>query len=149
MRARYALPALLTLAAAGCVRAPPSAVRTQEESAKCELVRTLMQEPLPRRYLSQLEAEGKEGPAPVLVFLRDPEEGLLERLFVGEPTCEGNGYRVVQHILTDSVVLYLQPTGDTDYAFDVQRSNPTGLALGGEPKGTVRRRGEGWVASSL
>jgi hypothetical protein len=148
MRARYVLPALLTLAATGCVRAPPAAARSLEESAKCELVRTLMEEPLPRRYLSQLGVEGMEGPAPVLVFLRDPEQGLLERLFVGEPTCGGDSYRVVQHILTDSVVLYLQPAGEAGYTFDVQRSDPAGLALGGEPKGSVRREGGSWVASS-
>ncbi|HSP77519.1 MAG TPA: hypothetical protein VLQ93_03260 [Myxococcaceae bacterium] len=86
---------------------------------------------------------------PVLVFLREPEQGLLERLFVGEPSCGDDGYRVVQHILTDSVVLYLQPTGEEGYTFDVQRSAPAGLALGGESKGTVRREGGSWVASSL
>jgi hypothetical protein len=140
--------ALLALVAAGCVRAPPAVVRSQDESVKCELVRTLMREPLPQQYLAQLAAEGHEGLAPVLVFIHRPEEGLLERLFAGEPTCGDEGFRVVQQILKNSVVLYLQPQGE-GYAYDVRRSELEGLALGGTPRGAVRREGGSWVASSL
>jgi hypothetical protein len=143
---RRALLALLPLAA-GCVRAPPDPVRSQEEPVKCELVRTLMREPLPQSYLAQLAAEGQEGLAPVLVFIHRPEEGLLERLFAGEPTCAGEGFRVVQQILKHSVVLYLQPRAE-GYAYDVRRSEVEGLALAGTPRGEVRLEDGSWVVSS-
>jgi hypothetical protein len=145
---RLVLPALFALAATGCMRSRASLVDPQEEAGKCELVQTLMREPAPQQYLANLAAAGRDGPAQVLVFLRRPEQNLLERLFAGEPNCGGYNYNVVQESTTESLVLFLQPQGD-GYAFDVQSAAPDELALGGTPQGMVSKRdGGGWAASS-
>ncbi|HEX8438513.1 hypothetical protein [Archangium sp.] len=146
---RLVLPALIALAASGCMRSRAALVNPTEEAGKCELVRTLMREPVPQRFLSELVA-GRDGPAPVLVFVRRPEQDMLERLFAGdEPSCGGYNYSVVQQSTTDALVLFLQPLGD-GYTFDVQRAAPDELSLGGAPRGTLTKRdGGGWAASSL
>ncbi len=147
---RLVLPALIALAASGCVHSRAAPVNPTEETGKCELVQTLLREPVSQRYLSELASEGREGPAQVLVFVRRPEQDMLERLFAGaEPSCDGYNYKVVQQSTTNALVLFLQPRGD-GYAFDVQRAAPDELSLGGEPKGTLTKRdGGGWAASSL
>jgi hypothetical protein len=145
---RLVLSALLALAATGCMRSRAALVDSQEEAGKCELVQTLMREPAPQRYLSQLAAMGRDGPAQVLVFVRRPEQNMLERLFAGEPKCGGYNYNVVQASTTEALVLFLQPEGD-GYAFDVRSAAPDELSLGGTPQGTVTKRdGGGWAASS-
>ena len=146
---RLVLSALLALAATGCMRSRAALVDPAEEAGKCELVQTLMRQPLPQEYLAQLAATGRDGLAQVLVYVRRPEQNLLERLFEGEePRCGGLNYSVVQQSTTQALVLFLQPQGN-GYAFDVQRAAPDELSLGGEPKGTVTKNdGGGWAASS-
>jgi hypothetical protein len=147
---RLVLPALIALAASGCMRSRAALVNPTEEAGKCELVQTLMREPAPQGYLSELAESGRDGPAQVLVFVRRPEQDMLERLFAGdEPSCGGYNYNVVQQSTTNALVLFLQPLGE-GYTFDVQRAAPDELSLGGAPKGTLtKREGGGWVASSL
>jgi hypothetical protein len=147
---RLVLPALIALAASGCMRSRAALVNPTAEAGKCELVQTLMREPAPQRYLSELAEAGRDGPAQVLVFVRRPEQDMLERLFAGdEPSCGGYNYNVVQQSTTNALVLFLQPLGE-GYTFDVQRSTPDEMSLGGAPKGTLTKRdGGGWVASSL
>ena len=147
MMKRFLLPALCCLAATACVRSPSAVVDTQQESAKCELVRTLMNEPPAVRQLMQLASEGREMPAPLLVFVRRPEEGSLERFFVGEPACADATYTVVRENLRPSVALFLEPT-EGGYTFDVQRVGPEALSLEGTAQGRVKLQGGSWVASS-
>ncbi|HEX8822000.1 MAG TPA: hypothetical protein VF794_18890 [Archangium sp.] len=144
------LPTLLALAATGCMHSRERLANPAEEAGKCELVQTLMRQPLPQAYLAQLAAGGRDEPAQVLVYVRRPEQSLLERLFEGEETtCGGLGYNVVQQSTTRALVVFLQPTGN-GYTFDVQRAAPDELSLGGEPKGVVTKSdGGGWAASSL
>jgi hypothetical protein len=148
MMKRLLLPALCGLAATACVRAPPAVVDTHPESSKCELVRTLMNEPPAVRQLMQLASEGREMPAPLLVYVRRPEEGSLERFFVGEPACADAAYTVVRDNLKPSVALFLEPT-EGGYTFDVQRVGPEALSLEGAAQGRVKLEGGAWVASSL
>ena len=147
---RLVLSALLALAATGCMRSRVALVNPAEEAGKCELVQTLMRQPLPRQYLAQLAATGRDVPAQVLVYVRRPEQSLLERLFEGETTtCGGNDFSVVQQSTTQALVVFLQPLGN-GYTFDVQQVAPDELSLGGEPKGTVTKSdGGGWVASGI
>ncbi|MCY1079737.1 hypothetical protein [Archangium lansingense] len=147
---RLVLPALLALAATGCMRSRASLIKPDEEASKCELVQTLMREPVTQQLLSGLMADGREGPSQVLVFVRRPEESMLERLFAGEdPSCGGPHYKVVQQITTDAVVLFLQPRVG-GYVYDVQRVAPDELSLGGEAKGAVMKSEAGtWVSSSI
>ncbi len=146
---RLVLPALLVLAATGCMRSRASLIKLDEEAGKCELVQTLMREQVPRQLLSGLMVDGRDGPAQVLVFVRRPEQAMLERLFVGEPSCGGPNYQVVRQSTTDAVVLFLQPQAD-GYIYDAQRAAPDALSLGGEAKGAVMKRdGGGWVASGI
>ncbi|MFY0566107.1 hypothetical protein ACN28E_20000 [Archangium lansingense] len=147
---RLVLPALLALAATGCMRSRASLIKPDEEASKCELVQTLMREPVTQQLLSGLMADGREGPSQVLVFVRRPEESMLERLFAGEdPSCGGPHYKVVQQITTDAVVLFLQPRVG-GYVYDVQRAAPDELSLGGEAKGAVMKSEAGtWVSSSI
>lgn len=147
---RLALPALLALAATGCMHSPAALINPQVESGKCSLVQTLMRERLPQRILSEIAADGHDGPAQVLVFVRRPQEAMLERLFAGEPTCGGTNYKVVQQSTTEAVVLLLEPQKGGGYAFDAQRAAPDALALEGTLHGTVTQvDGGGWAASSL
>ncbi len=141
--------ALLVLAATGCMHSRESLIKPDEEAGKCELVQTIMREQVPQQLLSGLDAEGRDGPSQVLVFVRRPEEALLERLFAGEPSCAGSNYKVVQQSTTNAVVLFLQPHGD-GYLYDALRAAQNELTLGGEAKGSViKRDGGGWAASSI
>ncbi len=147
---RLVLPALLALAATGCMRSRASLIRPDEEATKCELVQTLMREQVPQELLAGLAVDGRDAPSQVLVFVRRPEEAMLERLFAGdEPTCGGPNYKVVQNITSDAVVLYLQPRVG-GYIYDAQRAAPDQLSLGGEAKGAVMKsEGGAWVSSSI
>ncbi len=147
---RLVLPALLALAATGCMRSGASLIRPDEEAAKCELVQALMREQLPQELLAGLAVDGRDAPSQVLVFVRRPEEAMLERLFVGdEPSCGGPNYNVVQSSTTDAVVLFLQPR-EGGYIYDAQRAAPDQLSLGGEAKGAVMKSSGGaWVSSGI
>lgn len=146
---RLALCVTLGLAAAGCVRTVPLAQRVQAEEGKCELVRTLLREPVPSQLVSQFHPEGYNGePAPVVVYLRHPTESALERFFEGTaPDCADTTFRVVQEASVDAVVVYLEAVTD-GYSYDARRSNPQELAVVGKPQGTVRRNGAGWASAS-
>ncbi|WP_146209738.1 hypothetical protein [Vitiosangium sp. GDMCC 1.1324] len=147
---RLLLLALLALAAPGCMRSRASLIKPEEEANKCELVRALMRERVPQQILSGLSADGHDGLSQVLVFLRRPEQAMLERLFAAdEPSCGGTNYKVVQQITTEAVVLFLQPRG-TGYIYDAQRATPDALSLGGEAKGAMTKDdGGAWVSSSI
>lgn len=146
---RLVLPALLALAATGCMRSRAALIPPDDEASKCELVQTLMREQVPQRLLARLAADGRDGPSQVLVFVHRPEEAMLERLFAGEPSCGGPNYRVVRQSTTDAVVLFLQPRVG-GYLYDAQRAAPNELSLGGEAKGAVMRSDSGgWVSSSI
>jgi len=146
---RLVLPALLALAATGCMRSRAALIDPSEEAGKCALVQTLMRERAPQQLLSELSVEGREGPTQVLVFVRRPEEAMLERLFAGEPECGGSNYKVVRESTTDAVVLFLQPRGG-GYVYAAQRAAPDELSLGEDPKGTVTKDdGGAWVTSTL
>jgi hypothetical protein len=146
---RLALATALGLAIAGCAHSVPVAQRLQQEEEKCALVQTLLREPVPAQRLAQVVSEGQEMPVPVMVFVRKPEEGLLERLFVGDsPECGAAEFRVVRQLGRKGLVLYLQETQD-GYSYDAQRVGPEELSMGGTPQGVIRRNGGGgWVASS-
>ena len=147
---RLVLPALLALAATGCMRSRASLIKPEEEASKCELVQALMREHVPQQLLAGLAADGHDGASQVLVFVRRPEQAMLERLFASdEPQCGGSNYKVVQAITTEAVVLYLQPRG-TGYIYDAQRATPDALSLGGEAKGAMAKDdGGAWVSSSI
>lgn len=146
---RLALATVLGLAIAGCGHAVPVAQRLQEEEEKCALVETLLREPVPARRLAEFASDGQEPPVPVVVFVRKPEQGLLERYFAGEsPECGAPEFRVVRQLGRQGLVLYLQETQD-GYLYDAQRAGPEELSMGGTPQGVIRRNGGGgWVAVS-
>lgn len=144
---RLALTVTLGLAAAGCVRTVPLAQRVQAEEVKCELVRTLLREPVPSRLVSQFHEDGTGAqPAPVVVYLRRPRESALERFFEGSPDCADTTFRVVQEAAVEAVVVYLETVAD-GYAYDARRAKPEELTMAGAPQGTVRRSGAGWVSA--
>lgn len=146
---RLVLPALFALTATGCMHSAEARIEPAEEAGKCELVQTLMRERVPQQLLSELMADGNDGPSQVLVFVRRPEEAMLERLFVGgEPECGGPNYKVVQAITREAVVFFLQPR-ENGYIYDAQRVAPDELSLGGEAKGAVTKSEGGWVSSSI
>ncbi len=146
---RSVLAALLTLAIPNCMLSREALINPSEEAGKCEMVQTVMREPLPQRLLSRLMAEGYGGPSQVIVFVLRPEQGQLERLFAGTPTCRGVNYKVVDDLTMKAIVLFLQPQAN-GYIFDAQLSTPNELSLGTEAKGRLSRRDDGgWVASSL
>ncbi|WP_224249525.1 hypothetical protein [Hyalangium gracile] len=146
---RLVLATTLGLAVVGCAHTTPSAQLAQEEDAKCALVRTLLSEPVPSRHMGELEAEGREAPVPVAVFVRDAEQGMLERFFVGDsPSCGDEQFHVVRQLGRQGLVLYLEETKE-GYAYDARRAGPEELSMGGAPQGVVRRKAEGgWVAAS-
>jgi hypothetical protein len=146
---RLALATTFGLAVVGCAHAVPSSQRMQEEDARCSLVRTLLTEPGPSRELTELASEGRQLPVPVAVFVRRPEQGVLERFFSGEsPDCGDTQFHVVRQLGRKGLVLYLQETQD-GYSYDAQRAGPEELSMGGAPQGVVRRNAEGgWVAAS-
>jgi hypothetical protein len=143
-------PTLLALAATGCMHSRAALIDPSREADKCEMIQTLMREPVPRQFLSQLMARrGDDRPSQVLVFVFRPEQALLERLFAGTPKCGDTHYKVVQDITKKGLVLFLQPEA-SGYSFDAQLSVPNELSLGSGAKGTLTRRDDrGWVASSF
>ena len=147
---RLLLPAVLALAAtSGCTHVIPNAEPSEGvETAKCALVQTLMRERIPQQLLESVN-RGEDVAAQVVVYLHRPEEEVLERLFTGEPSCEGPHYKVVRESTRDAVVLFLQPKGK-GYVYSAQRAAPGQLALGGAVKGSVEPRDDGgWVASDV
>ncbi|WP_224370881.1 hypothetical protein [Hyalangium versicolor] len=148
---RLALTTTLGLAIVGCAHTAPTA-QVQElpqEDAKCALVRTLLSEPGPSQHIAELISEGREQPVSVAVFVRRPEEGMLERFFVGDsPDCGGDEFHVVRQLQRQGLVLYLQETPD-GYAYDARRAGPEELSMNGTPQGVIRRKAEGgWAAVS-
>jgi len=146
---RLALSTTLGLALVGCAHSVPVAQRLQEEEEKCALVQMVLHEPMPSQELAVFATEGREPPVPVMVFVRKPDQGLLERFFAGEsPECGDNQFRVVRQLGRQGLVLYLQETG-SGYTYDARRAGPEELSMGGAPQGVVRRNAEGgWVAAS-
>jgi hypothetical protein len=146
---RLALSTTLGLALVGCAHSVPVAKRLQEEETKCALVQMVLREQVPAQQLAEFATEGREPPVPVVVFVRRPEQGLLERYFVGEsPECGDNPFRVVRQLGREGLVLYLQETRD-GYSYDVRRSGPEELSMGGTPQGVVRRSAGGsWATAS-
>jgi hypothetical protein len=146
---RLALATALGLVIAGCAHSVPVAQRLQQEEEKCTLVETLLREPVPSQRLTEFVSEGQELPVPVVVFVRKPEQGLLERFFAGEsPECGSTEFRVVRQLGRQGLVLYLQET-EGGYSYDAQRVGPEELSMGGTPQGVIRRNGGGgWVATS-
>ena len=149
---RLVLPALLALAATGCMHAlPPETAATatpEAESGKCALVQTLVREQEPQRILSGLEADGHDGPTQVLVFVRGPDEDVLERLFSGDPACGGANFKVVREITREAMIIFLQRQGE-GFVYDAQRAGPNRMSLGGPAKGAVKKREGIWAASSI
>lgn len=144
----FALAVTLGLAAAGCVRSVPLAERVQAEEGKCELVRTLLREPEPSRLLTEFHEDTSTGePAPVMVYLRRPQESSLERFFEDSPDCADTTFRVVQEASVDAVVVYLESVTD-GFTYDAKRADPQELSLASTPQGVVRRSGDGWVPGS-
>jgi hypothetical protein len=146
---RLALATTLGLAIAGCAHSVPVAQRLQQEDEKCTLVQTLLREPVPAQRLAEFVTEGQEHPVPVVVFVRKPEQGLLERFFAGEsPDCGATEFQVVRQLGRQGLVLYLHETPD-GYSYDAQRAGPEELSMAGSPQGAIRRNGGGgWIAVS-
>lgn len=145
---RLALATTLGLGLVGCAHSLPSAQSIQQEDSKCALVRTLLNEPVPAQHISEFATEGKELPVPVAVFLRKPDQGVLERFFVAEsPDCGDTQFHVVRELGRQGLVLYLQETQD-GYSYDARRAGPEELSMGGTPQGKVRRKVEGgWAVA--
>jgi hypothetical protein len=131
------LVALLSLGA--CIHTRPATEVEAEESSRCDLVRAVLREPLPAQQLEQLSAEDGGGPTSVLAFVRQ-EQGVLERLFAGEPECRGERFRVVQEPSRKALVLLLAPEG-LGYSYATQLAGPEGLPVQGTPQGWVGRGG--------
>jgi hypothetical protein len=135
------------LGGVGCAHQERVAQRRVEEAEKCQLVRSVLQEPEPARLVRELASDGREGPAPVVVYVRRPEQSMLERFFAGEGTgCGDATFKVVQENVLDAVVVYLQEFQD-GYAYDARRAGPQELSMEGKPQGWVRRQGPMWVVS--
>lgn len=145
---RLALAPVLGLALVGCAHTASSPRPFQTEAARCELVHTLLREPAVSQRLSELTNEGLELPVPVVVFMRNPEEGLLERLFEGDsPPCGDTQFQVVRQLSRPGLVLYLQEAPE-GYAYDARRGGPEELSMGGTPQGIVRRNAQGGWATA-
>lgn len=146
---RLALAPVLGLALVGCAHSQVSPRPQQTEEARCELVHTLVREPVVAQHLTEMTSEGRELPVPVTVFLRNAEEGRLERLFEDDlPACGDEQFRVVRQLSREGLVLYLQESPE-GYAYDARRAGPEDLSLAGTPQGFVRRTAEGsWAAAS-
>ena len=148
MMNRLALAPMLGLALVGCAHSEVASRPFQSEEARCALVQTLVQEPVVAQRLSEMANEGRELPLPVTVYLRKPEEGLLERFFDSEPACGSEQFRVVPQLGREGLVLYLQEVPE-GYSYDARRAGPEGLSIAGTPQGLVRRTSEGsWAAAS-
>jgi hypothetical protein len=152
MRRPTTLLASAPLAAAllaGCAHGPPpggaSGVREARVDAarRCELVRTLVQEPLPAQLLREVTPAA--GPAPVMVFVR--RDGLLERFLDEQAVCADARFAVQRESAAQALVLYLEPTPDGGYLYEARRSSADALVLEGRPTGRVSRSQEGWVSA--
>jgi hypothetical protein len=136
------------LGATGCVHTVPIAERRVAEAEKCQLVQSVLKEPTASKLVQELTSEGREEPAPVVVYVRRPEEAMLERFFEGErPLCGDGTFQVVQENVLDAVVVYLHEVQD-GYAYDVRRAGPEELSMEGTPQGAVKRAGAAWVSSA-
>lgn len=146
---RLVLATTLGLGLVGCAHSLSSEQKSQQEDAKCELVRTLLSEPVPAQRITEFTTEGRELPVPVAVFLRKPEQGVFERFFESDsPDCGDTQFHVVRQLGRQGVVLYLQETQD-GYTYDARRAGPEELSMGGTPQGTVRRKAQGgWAVAS-
>ena len=146
---RLALATTLGLGLVGCAHSLPLSQSGQQEDAKCALVRTLLSEPVPAHHLLELATEGGKLPISVAVFVRKPEQEMLERFFVADsPECGDAQFQVVRQLGRPGVVLYLQETQD-GYTYDSRRSGPEELSMSGKPQGTIRRGADGgWAAVS-
>jgi len=146
---RLALAPVLGLALVGCAHSQAPSRPLQTAEARCQLVQTLAREPVVDQRLSEMVNEGQELPVPLTVFVRNPEEGQLERLFEDDvPQCGGEQFRVVRQLAREGLVIYLHESPD-GFAFDARRAGPDDLTMAGSPQGFVRRSTEGgWVASS-
>jgi hypothetical protein len=137
------------LALAGCAHAPSpgggggAGLARAQDQARCELVRTLVAEPVPASLLEALRPAS--GPAPVMVFLR--EDGLLERFFEEGAACGDERFTVQRESVADALVLYLEPTADGGFRYEARRSSPDALVLEGAPTGRVTRTDAGWVTA--
>lgn len=147
---RLALSTTLGLALVGCAHSVPVAQQQQQEQQKCELVQMVLREPQPAQELAAFGNDGTEPPVPVMVFVRNPEEGLLERYFVGEtPECGDSQFHVVRQLGRKGLVVYLQEAPNGGYSYDTRRAGPEELSMGGAPQGVVRRNSGGsWAAAS-
>ncbi|MBZ4419985.1 hypothetical protein [Myxococcus sp. RHSTA-1-4] len=135
------------LGGAGCAHQPRVAEQRVEEVEKCQLVRSVLQEPEPARLVKELASDGREEPAPVVVYVRRPEQAMLERFFADDaPLCGDATFKVVQENVLDAVVVYLQEVQD-GYAYDAHRAGPQELSMEGKPQGIVKRQGYSWVVS--
>jgi hypothetical protein len=145
---RMAWVTLGMLGATGCVHTVPIAERRVAEAEKCQLVQSVLKESVPSKLVQEIASEGREEPAPVVVYVRRPEQSMLERFFEeDQPLCGDGTFQVVQASVLDAVVVYLQEVQD-GYAFDVRRAGPEELSMDGTPQGTVKRAGAAWVSSA-
>ncbi|ADO73336.1 hypothetical protein [Stigmatella aurantiaca] len=147
---RFAVVAALGLTAVGCSHTQTASQSLPPtEDGKCLLVHTLLREPVPAQYLEELASAGLDSAVPVMVFVRKPEEGVLERFFEGDtPACSDTAFRVVRQFAQRGLVLYLQETPE-GYTYDARRSGPEELSMEGAPQGIVRRAAAGgWVAAT-
>lgn len=145
---RLALAPMLGLALVGCAHSEVTSRPQQSEEARCELVQMLVREPVVSQRLSEMASEGRELPVPLTVYVRNPEEGQLERFFDSEPSCGNEQFQVVSQLAREGLVLYLQEVPE-GYAYDARRAGPQDLSIAGTPQGLVRRTAEGsWAAAS-
>ncbi len=146
---RLALAPMLGLALVGCAHTKVAPTPLQSEEARCALVQTLVREPVVSQHLTEMAADGRELPVLVSVFVRNPEEGRLERLFEDDlPECGGEQFRVVRQLSREGLVLYLQESPE-GYAYDARRAGPEDLTMAGAPQGIIRRTAEGsWAVAS-
>lgn len=147
---RLALSTMLGLALVGCAHSVPVTQQLQQEQEKCALVQMVLHEPQPAQELAAFANDGTEPPIPVMVFVRKPDQGLLERYFVGEsPECGDTQFRVVRQLGRKGLIVYLQEAPNGGYSYDARRAGPEELSMGGAPQGVVRRNPEGgWAAAT-
>jgi len=142
----WGLLGLGMLGGAGCAHQARLAEREAVEAEKCGLVHRLLREPGPSRVVQEVAAAGRDEPAPVVVYVRRPEQAMLERFFSGDaPSCGDATFKVVQENVLDAVVVYLQEV-QGGYAYDARRASHDQLSIEGTPQGVLKRRGLGWVA---
>jgi hypothetical protein len=139
---------MLGLALVACAHTEVASSPQQTEEARCELVQTLVREPVVTQRLTEMASDGRELPVPVTVFLRNASEGRLERFFDDDPSCGNEQFRVVRQLAREGLVLYLEESSE-GYAYDARRAGPEDLSMASSPQGFVRRTAEGsWAAAS-